>query len=208
MYTVYFEERSITVSSSANKHLPAICNIPGYNSDLEDIPYHFDKLPHISNVMVFGEAGISEEDTFKRVFSKLERIVAGGGLVTNEAGHYLLIFRNGKWDLPKGKQEEGEEISVTAVREVSEECGITDIKISGHICNTYHTFHRDGEFYLKCTYWYKMVYSGDCSIIKPQIEENIERVLWVHEDELQYYLQNTYPSIKEVLENYRRNRLS
>jgi len=208
MYTVYFEERSITVSSSANKQLPAICNIPGYNSKLEDIPHYFDKLTHISNVMVFGEAGVSEEETFREVFSGLVRIEAGGGLVTNENGDYLLIFRNGKWDLPKGKQEEGEEISVTAVREVAEECGISGIQISNHICNTYHTFHRNGQFYLKCTYWYKMIYIGDCSAVKPQFEENIEQVLWVPENELQDYLHDTYPSIKEVFENCRRSRLS
>ena len=204
MYTVYFEERSITISPSAGKHLTAICNIPGYNSELENIPYHFDKLKDISNVMVFGEEGVTEEATFKRVFSYLLRVEAGGGLVTNENGEYLLIFRNGKWDLPKGKQEVGEDISVTAVREVSEECGISDIKMDRHICNTYHTFHRDGKFCLKCTHWYKMSYSGDHSAVKPQFEEEIEKVLWVAEVNLPDYLKNTYPSIKEVFENYRR----
>ena len=208
MYTVYFEERSITVSSPANKRPLAICNIPGYNSKLEDIPYYFNKLLHISNIMVFGEVGISEEDTFRQVFSGLVRLEAGGGLVTNEMGDYLLIFRNGKWDLPKGKQEEGEDISITAIREVVEECGISEIRISDHICNTYHTFHRDGIFYLKCTHWYKMIYNGDCSVARPQFEENIEKVLWIPEDNLQHYLHNTYPSIKEVFENCRRNRLS
>ena len=206
MYTVYFEERSITVSTSVKKQLSAICNIPGYNSKPEEIPYLFDKQQHISNIMVFSAEGEYAEDTFSRVFSRLIRVDAGGGLVTNKDGDYLLIFRNGKWDLPKGKQEEGEDISVTAVREVSEECGISEIEIEGHICDTYHTFHRDGKFCLKYTSWYKMIYQGDCSVIKPQTEEGIEKVLWTSEENLQNYLGNTYPSIKEVFENHRRER--
>ena len=155
--------------------------------------------------MVFGEEDISEEEAFNQLFSKTVRIEAAGGLVTNKQGEYLMIFRNGRWDLPKGKQEDGEDIAITALREVSEECGILEVELSEHICNTYHTFHRNNKFFLKCTHWYSMEYCGDSSCVKPQTEEDIEKVIWATESELQNYLTNTYPSIKEVFENCRRS---
>jgi len=38
------------------------------------------------------------------------KIIAAGGLVTNENNELLMIFRRGKWDLPKGKADEGETV--------------------------------------------------------------------------------------------------
>ena len=46
----------------------------------------------------------------KTFFKKFTLILAAGGLVTNENNEILLIFRRGKWDLPKGKLEKGEKL--------------------------------------------------------------------------------------------------
>ena len=125
---------------------------------------------------------------------------AAGGLVRNEKGEYLLIHRNGKWDLPKGHQEDGEDIQDTAVREVMEETGINGVKLGKYICTTNHTYFRDGKWHLKHTWWYNMQCSGD-TCVAPQTEEGIDLVKWVNGKELQPYLNNTYVTIQEVFAN-------
>jgi ADP-ribose pyrophosphatase YjhB (NUDIX family) len=119
--------------------------------------------------------------------------------VRNSAGEYLLIFRNGKWDLPKGKQEAGEDIKVTAVREVEEECGIDSLELGNLLCVTHHTYRMNGEFMLKHTFWYNMEYKGDAAL-KPQTEEDIEMCKWVKGEEIAELVKDTYPSIKRVFE--------
>ena len=117
----------------------------------------------------------------------------------NQAREYLLICRHGLWDLPKGKQEEGEDIALTALREVEEECGISSLEQGELLCITHHTYHMNGHFMLKHTYWYKMKYTGSQDL-KPQLEEDIQRCEWVPAEKLPEYLQNTYPSIRKVFE--------
>ena len=112
----------------------------------------------------------------------------------------MLILRHGLWDLPKGKQEEGEDIATTAIREVQEECGIENLQQKELICITHHTYHMNGLHMLKHSYWYKMT-CDKCQNTKPQIEEDIQEVRWVKKEVLAEYLTNTYPSIKEVISN-------
>jgi ADP-ribose pyrophosphatase YjhB (NUDIX family) len=50
-------------------------------------------------------------------------VMAAGGLVENEHGEILLIYRKKHWDLPKGKLDAGETLEECAVREVEEETG-------------------------------------------------------------------------------------
>ena len=57
------------------------------------------------------------------------RIQAGGGLVENEKGEILFMFRRGKWDLPKGKLDPGESLENCALREVKEETGIRILEL-------------------------------------------------------------------------------
>lgn len=126
-------------------------------------------------------------------------VKAAGGLVENQNGEYLFIFRKGKWDLPKGKMEKGETPALTALREVEEECGIQGLEVGELIENTYHTYGDYGEDNLKKTYWYKMTtsYSGD---LTPQLEEEIEQVVWLKKEELEKVKMNTYLAVIDVLE--------
>ncbi len=163
--------------------------------DLSDLPALFQKTPSIKKLYIPSN---EESVTFKRLCTKLTSIHAGDGLVTNKMGDYLLIFRHGVWDLPKGKQEPNEDIRQAALREVEEECGVHDLEIKEHLCDTYHTYELNGKFMLKCTHWYKMEYLGSCPDTKPQTEESIERAIWVAQNDLPNYLSHTYPSIKEV----------
>ena len=140
------------------------------------------------------------ESTLNTLCTTLTHINAAGGLVRNSAGEYLLIHRNGLWDLPKGKQEDGEDIAVTALREVEEECGISGLEQGELICITHHTYRMHGLHMLKHTYWYQMKYTGDCSVLTPQLEEGIQQCRWVPAAELPELLKDTYPSIRQVFE--------
>lgn len=198
MYNIFFGNRRLTVCNKLEQPIndpSAVLYSPGCFPDLVDLPQLFLSTPNINTLCVPSD---NEETAFKQLFTKLNHINAGGGLVTNSLGEFLLIFRYGRWDLPKGTQEPAEDIRSSALREVEEECGIGNLEIGSHICNTYHTFDRDGRFNLKCTHWYKMSYTGHDLKTTPQVSESIEQAIWVAPDKLANYLNNTYPSILEV----------
>ena len=138
------------------------------------------------------------EDTYNRLKTLFTEVDAAGGLVRNADGQYLLILRNGIWDLPKGKREKGEDVAQTAIREVIEETGIPAPEEGQLICVTDHTYRRDGQFVLKHTHWYAMRLTQPCST-KPQTEEGITQTAWIPAAELPGYAEQTYPSIREVL---------
>src|SRR5690349_1535881 len=86
-------------------------------------------------------------------FKKFKIVKAAGGLVLNNHKEMLFIFRRGKWDLPKGKLDEGETIEECSVREIYEETGIT-AKIRKPLAITYHTYDENGKHILKESHWY------------------------------------------------------
>lgn len=131
----------------------------------------------------------------------LFKIVAAGGIVENEEGKILLQFRRGKWDLPKGKLDEGETIEECAIREVEEETGLQNIHLGELVGLTHHNYTERGENIDKETHWFGMKVSGPQKLI-PQTDEDILELRWVAENELQYYLSNTYPNITEIIEIY------
>ena len=138
-----------------------------------------------------------DDDQFPEFCSHFREINAGGGLVRNKEGKYLLIFRRGVWDLPKGKQEPDEDIALTALREVREETGLQDLKQGPQICITHHTYILNGQKVLKHTYWYQMTDESPEDLV-PQQEEDITGARWVEKKCLNEYLEGTYPSIVEV----------
>ena len=199
MYSLFFNNRRIAVCSNNEnfqKEPSAVHYIPGNNQGIEDLPYIFENL---SNVNWLSVVTSDEESTFNQLCKKLTKINAGGGVVTNDDEEVLLIYRNNHWDLPKGKQEKGENIENTAVREVEEECGISNIQLKDLICKTYHTYiNKAGDLTVKSTYWYQMEYHGVDKTTRPQTEENIEQAIWVKPSSLPEYLSNTYLSILDV----------
>lgn len=139
----------------------------------------------------------------KAVFKKLKKqcqlIKAAGGLVRNAQGDFLFIYRNKKWDLPKGKVEKGEKMKEAAVREVEEECGVKILAYDKILCKTYHIYEMNGNVVLKKTNWYPMTVKGQPKLI-PQKEEGITKAGWYGRDELKPLLSNTYLLILDVLE--------
>jgi len=141
-----------------------------------------------------------EKEILTTLKSKIPVEKAAGGLVYNPKGEILFIFRNGKWDLPKGGVEKKEKKKQAAIREVEEETGVTHLKIIEKLEKTYHIFKRNGKFKLKITHWYKMESSFD-GIPKPQTEEGIEKAVWLKPEEIPVALKNSYENIKLLFED-------
>ena len=154
----------------------------------------FERNGMIEKVYIPSE---NPETCYKVVCGQFKEVNAAGGLVSNRRGDYLLIRRDGLWDLPKGHQEKGEDISVTALREVQEETGVDNLELGELICITDHCYKRDGIWHLKHTWWYQMNYMAPVDLT-PQTEEDITKAAWVAKSSLPPFLKNTYPSIKEV----------
>jgi 8-oxo-dGTP pyrophosphatase MutT (NUDIX family) len=147
-------------------------------------------------VYINNEVKIVEEN-WKDFCSKFIMVEAAGGLVFNKDGYILMIFRNGKWDLPKGKLEIGESVEECAIREVEEECGISGLIIENKIKDTYHTYNLNGSDILKKTYWFLMTTKSEQKLT-PQTEEGITDVKWCSEKEVEDNLNNSYPNIIDV----------
>ena len=140
-----------------------------------------------------------EAEMMKIFKSKIPVSKAGGGLVYNLKGEVLFIFRNGKWDLPKGGTEKGEEIDATSMREVEEETGVGKLKIVKKLQKTYHVFKRNGVYKLKITHWFEMTTDFD-GIPVGQLEEGIEKVEWKNPEQIKEALLNSYENIKLLFE--------
>ncbi|MDH5412979.1 MAG: NUDIX domain-containing protein [Flavobacteriaceae bacterium] len=129
---------------------------------------------------------------FKNTFKIIE---AAGGLVMNTKQEILFIYRNGVWDLPKGKIEKHEETKRAALREVQEECGIDGLRIDRFLEKTYHIYKINDNYIFKITHWYLM-YSEFNDQLTPQIEEGITKVEWISKKNLTKVLVNTFANIK------------
>jgi len=141
-----------------------------------------------------------ENELLKKLKAKIPVQKAAGGLVYNTKGDILFIFRNGKWDLPKGGINKGESVEAAAMREVEEETGVQNLNIIEKMQKTYHIFHRNGEYRLKITQWYKMNTDFE-GMLYGQEEEGITQVAWKSKVEVQEALKNSYKNIKFLFES-------
>ena len=146
-------------------------------------------------------------DVVKALLSEVTVIEAAGGVVRNEKGEVLWIYRRGRWDLPKGKVEK-EELESEALREVREETGLIDVAIGDLAGVTLHLYPepekhaKKGEkavMILKVTWWFEMM-ADSAQPVKPQLEEEIAEVRWVRVEEMQPMVEDTYGNIRKMLE--------
>lgn len=199
MYKVFINNRRFELMPDAGD----AANTPGtlvVNYDSVDTLSVLVDLAH-SEAVFFRKVIVLHADP-SRLLLKIEKlgklIEAAGGAVRNKDGKLLLIFRDGKWDLPKGKIEKKETPEVAAVREVEEECGISGLSIVRELTPTYHTYKKDDKLILKKTWWYEMR-SDDTKKLTPQVEEGITRVEWMDEKQVAEAMENTYLSVEEVV---------
>jgi ADP-ribose pyrophosphatase YjhB (NUDIX family) len=147
---------------------------------------------------------VNEYEAIKAFLKKKYKIVKAAGGLIKKKDKFLMIYRMKKWDLPKGKKENGESYKQTAVREVEEECNIR-VKLGTKICTTWHTYTMNRNSMLKKTRWYDMELLDD-SRIKPSAEEDIEELRWMTQKEVYHALENSYRSIRFVFEEYYRKK--
>ena len=140
-----------------------------------------------------------EKEILNKVKEKIPVKKAGGGLVYNKKGEVLFIFRNGKWDLPKGGCDKGEEIEDCSIREVEEETGVNDLKITKKLQKTYHVVKRNGVYRLKITHWFEMTTTFEGTPV-PQENEGIEKLAWLNQEQIKEALTNSYENIKLLFE--------
>ena len=197
MHKIYIENRCIIICPPDEQALSdpnAILYNIGTSVDIPALVGLFEVSDSLAKVFIPTD---NIEGTYRRICAEFKEVNAGGGLVSNRRGDFLLISRNGLWDLPKGHQDPGEEIRVTALREVQEETGIDELLLRDLICITDHCYIRDGKWHLKHTWWYDMLYTNPTDLT-PQTEEDITKAAWVAKSSLPAFLLNTYPSIIEV----------
>ena len=156
------------------------------------------RYKHLDSVTLAVEDYLDVIEYLKSQFTIVE---AAGGVVEKE-DKVLMIFRLGKWDLPKGKLEKGETPEIGGVREVEEECNIK-ASLEELIVVTWHTYKRGGKYMLKKTYWYRMKCEDD-EHMAPQVEEDIDQVAWLSRQEVKEVMVNSYRSIRYVMRKYYR----
>ena len=145
----------------------------------------------------------SKEDKLWYYFLNMFKLIeAAGGLVRNlETNHFLFIFRNKKWDLPKGRIHKNEEVKNAAIREIEEETGVKNLTIIKPLNTTFHIFKKNRKYRLKKTFWYLMDtdYSGE---LTPETNEGIERVIWIDKKSIISLKSEMYQNISLVISNY------
>jgi 8-oxo-dGTP pyrophosphatase MutT (NUDIX family) len=198
MYKVFFKERTVFFR---NDFKDAFRNNYGlfykYESkeQLQDLLDAYYSLNKIQTLYLFHT---DLDFLWEEFVSCYKFIRASGGLVYNSKGKFLIIKRNGIWDLPKGKAEEGETSGETALREVSEECGLESLVLKEFLTKTYHTYYIRKTPVLKETEWFEMNTNGS-EKTTPQIKEDITEIKWLKKSEVSVILNNTYPSVIDVL---------
>ncbi len=156
-----------------------------------------NELPHFQSITLVTHDKEATEEQIKKQYKVVK---AAGGVVRNEKGKILMMYRLKKWDLPKGKLEKNEKAKTGAVREVEEECNV-EVRLEEKICTTFHTYTYKNEHILKQTKWYSMEILDD-SKMKPQLEESIEKLEWMDRKQIHTALINSYSSIRYVVKRY------
>lgn len=143
------------------------------------------------------------EQTFALFREEFVLVEAAGGVVVNERGEWLMIHRNGRWDLPKGHVEQDEDFATCAVREVAEETGVAGVEVVRFLCDTLHAYYMHERWELKHTCWYEMRVEG-AAPLTPQREEGIDRVEWCSPARAEQNLRGSFPTVRLVAECMRR----
>lgn len=164
-------------------------------AELAAIASNLAVRPGLKGILVYHDDVEAAWNAFK---SGYKLVHAAGGAVGDQHGRLLAIHRSGMWDLPKGKVEKGETVEEAAVREVEEECGLTGVRSEEPLCETWHTYERNGKQHLKCTHWFRMRADGEQALI-PQKEEDIQEARWMDAKGLLLLKREGWPSLLPVV---------
>ena len=198
MYKVFFNQKLILLTTDII-------------SPKEDSPFFYVKFTNKKFVVQMLKSKKvkmlylyhSKEDKLWYYFLSMFKLIeAAGGLVRNlKTNHFLFIFRNKKWDLPKGRINKNEEVQKAAIREVEEETGVENLSITKPLNTTYHIFKRNRKYRLKKTFWYLMEtdYNGE---LTPETKEGIEKAIWIEKKLIVSLRSEMYHNINLVISNH------
>ncbi len=199
---IYFSDKPLVLTTDATAYRNAHAGASSYTLLKGATPRHFkmaaDLLSGGATTGVLLEDA-SEQTLLSGLHKQHKPLDAAGGVVRNEEGEILFIHRRGKWDLPKGKRDAGEEMAVCAVREVQEETGIRRIILGDFLCHTYHHYLQGGKSLVKRTAWYAMR-GSHTETLQPQAEEDITEVRWIAAKEVPALVVKTYSALLDVLQ--------
>ncbi|MCX7552009.1 NUDIX hydrolase [Xanthomarina sp. F2636L] len=193
MHKVFVNDKPIILTTKVEKE-EGFKNYSLKTVNLNKVVKELNKTP-LKEVRLIHK---NEEKLLKKFLKKLPNVIAGGGKVYNDKNEILFIFRNDKWDLPKGKTEKKESIEKTAIREVEEETGVKNLEIVKPLDTTYHIFKRNGRNKIKVTHWFEMktMYHGK---LEPQENEGITKVVWLDKEQANKALENSYANIRSLI---------
>ena len=198
MYKVFFNQKFILLTTDII-------------SPKEDSPFFYVKFTNKKFVVQMLKSKKvkmlylyhSKEDKLWYYFLNMFKLIeAAGGLVRNlKTNHFLFIFRNKKWDLPKGRINKNEEVQKAAIREVEEETGVENLSITKPLNTTFHIFKRNRKYRLKKTFWYLMEtdYDGE---LTPEIKEGIEKAIWIDKKLIVPLKSEMYQNINLIISKY------
>ncbi len=193
MYKVFVNELPLILTNQPLNN--GIGNV--FTLDTDSIHYAITSLykKRLQEAFIY-EPG---NDILEKFASKIPMVLAAGGLVKNKKGKVLFIFRQGKWDLPKGKLDKGESIEAAAIREVEEETGVQNIQVKRFLQTTYHIFRNNGQYRLKKVYWFEMFTDYKGKLIA-QADEGITEVKWKGPKKVEKALRESYKNIRILFE--------
>ena len=200
-YKIYFGDHPLYLTNELDEEMQSIMHHDDgvfmdefSNAGVKSI-IHEMKLPQ-RHAGVFFHHDI--EALRKSFWKHFKLVIAAGGLVRNDHEQILMIFRRGKWDLPKGKLDPGETIEACALREVEEETGIQHTSITSPLTITYHVYDEFGKHILKESHWYNMKSPGLQPLV-PQLAEQITAIEWTDENRRMQLLKESYPLVRDIL---------
>ncbi len=198
MYKVFFKDRTVYFGDDFSKTFGKNNGLFYKYSNLQELTelvHVFNELTKINKLFIVHSDILALFEEFKACFEFVE---AAGGLVMRTDGTFLVMKRDGVWDLPKGKLDNGESSEEAALREVSEETGLQELKIVKPVLSTFHTYQITEDMLLKKTKWYEMLYKGNEEPV-PETAEKITEIRWVEPGKTDFIRKNTYPSVLDVL---------
>ena len=194
MYKVFFNQKPLILTNE----------IQGFS---DDEPLLFIKYTSVAQIIKALKSSKNRkvflyhkdiDKLWKSFRKKFPVVEAAGGLVQRSDNKLLFIFRNNKWDLPKGGVEKKELIIEAAQREVTEETGVSDLIVQKQLSETFHIFKKGKRFRLKKTYWFKMSTSYMGKTV-PQTEEGIHKTEWVSKEKIDEILNDTFENIRIIV---------
>ena len=196
-HTVYFTDQAVVFTDCAPERVADDELIVDLDPSMSQL--HRAKL--LKNLETYNTIYLiytAPQEAFRAFAEEYAVVEAGGGVVVNSRGEWLMMERNGRWDFPKGHLEQGESLEVCAAREIEEETGVKG-EIVRPLCDTWHAYYfpKTSRWELKCTHWYELRFSTTEGL-KPQVEEGIVSVTWCSKEMVAQNLKQTFPTIRCV----------